>query len=180
MWRCWCWSVFGLEFLGCEFSPFGEWIPCDPSQRRGLRRAQGPLEPAPLTQTTGYHWTLAFQSGLRRGYTKGRQEVGRSLPRLFGSVALLLCLQYHTQGLTKDNQRKRCMFTRATLALSRAVSMILRGLLTPWFSDAQSWVLVPLALQLLQPENRKKNPTGALCPQQQLSTSQGSGLERPT
>lgn len=42
----------------------------------------------------------------------GRQEVGRSLPRLFGSVALLLCLQYHTQGLTKDNQRKRCMFTR--------------------------------------------------------------------
>lgn len=41
-------------------------------QRRGLPRPQGPLEPAPLTQTASYHWTLAFQSGLGRGYTKGQ------------------------------------------------------------------------------------------------------------
>ena len=41
-----------------------------------------------------------------------RQETGCSLPHLFGSVALLLCLQHHVQDLTKDSQRKRCMFTR--------------------------------------------------------------------
>ena len=41
-----------------------------------------------------------------------RQEAGCSLPHLFGSVALLLCLQHHVQDLTKDSQRKRCMFTR--------------------------------------------------------------------
>lgn len=39
-------------------------------QRRGLPRPRGPLEPTPLTQTTGYHWTLAFQNGLGGGYTK--------------------------------------------------------------------------------------------------------------
>lgn len=48
---------------------------------------------------------------------------------------------------------------RATLALSRAVSMILRGLLTPRFSDAQTWVLVTLALQLLQPGGRGAQPS---------------------
>ena len=37
----------------------------------------------------------------------------------------------------------------ATLAPSRAVSMILRGLPSPHFSDGQTWVPVPLALQLL-------------------------------
>ena len=37
--------------------------------------------------------------------------------------------------------------------------MILRGLLTPWFSDAQSWVPVPLALQLLQPGGRGAQPS---------------------